>query len=122
MILSRCESRRSHGRWTKITGKKHGREGPRYASDTTDEEWALIEPLLPPANEPDRPRTTLLRSVLDALFFMAQSGCQWRMLPKGVSTPHDGAAVILSVAAISGWVATMFTMRAADSRPVHAGL
>ncbi len=68
--------------WTEITRKKYGREGLRYASDTTDEEWAVIEPLLPPANEVGRPRTTSLRSVVDALFFIAQSGCQWRMLPK----------------------------------------
>lgn len=69
--------------WTKITRKKYGRDGLRYASDTTDEEWAVIEPLLPlPAKRRGRPRTTLLRSVVNALFFMAQSGCQWRMLPK----------------------------------------
>jgi transposase len=68
--------------WTKITRKKYGREGLRYASDTTDEEWAVIEPLLPPPNKRGRRRTTQLRGVVDALFFMAQSGCQWRMLPK----------------------------------------
>ncbi len=69
--------------WTKITRKKYGREKLRYASDTTDEEWALIEPLLPlPAKGRGRPRTTDLRSVVDALFYIAQSGCQWRMLPK----------------------------------------
>lgn len=69
--------------WTKITRKKYGREGLRYASDTTEEEWSVIEPLLPPpAKGRGRPRTTELRSVVDALFFMAQSGCQWRMLPK----------------------------------------
>ena len=69
--------------WSKITRKKYGRDGLRYASDTTDEEWLLIEPLLPPpAKGRGRPRTTALRSVVNALFFMAQSGCQWRMLPK----------------------------------------
>src|SRR5208282_2034888 len=69
--------------WTKITRKKYGREGLRYASDTTDEEWAVIEPLLPLRRKGrGRPRTTELRSVVNAVFFMAQSGCQWRMLPK----------------------------------------
>ena len=69
--------------WTKITRPKYARDGLRYSSDTTDEEWALIEPLLPlPAKGRGRPRTTPLRSVVNALFFMAQSGCQWRMLPK----------------------------------------
>ena len=69
--------------WTKITRLKYARDGLRYASDTTDEEWALIEPLLPlRAKGRGRPRTTELRWVVNALFFMGQSGCQWRMLPK----------------------------------------
>jgi transposase len=69
--------------WTEITRPKYGREGLRYASDTTDAEWAVIMPLLPePATGRGRPRTTDLRSVVNALFYMAQSGCQWRMLPK----------------------------------------
>jgi transposase len=69
--------------WTEITRKQYERAGLRYASDTRDEEWSVIEPLLPrPAKGRGRPRTTHLRSVVDALFYMAQSGCQWRMLPK----------------------------------------
>jgi transposase len=68
--------------WTETTRLKYGRGKLRYASDTTDEEWAVIEPLLPPANELGRPRTTSMRAVVDALFFISQSGCQWRMLPK----------------------------------------
>src|ERR1700693_1159155 len=69
--------------WTKITRLKYARDGLRYASDTTDEEWALIEPLLPVrAKGRGRPRTTELRWVVNALFFMGQTGCQWRMLPK----------------------------------------
>ena len=85
--------------WTEITRQKYGREGLRYASDTTDAEWAVIEPLLPPAKKGrGRLRTTLLRSVVDALFYMAQSGCQWRMLPQAVPALHHGAAVFLPVA------------------------
>ena len=48
----------------------------------TDAEWALIAPLLPPARPGGRPRTTALREVLDAILYLARSGCQWRMLPK----------------------------------------
>jgi transposase len=62
--------------WTETTRLKYGRGKLRYASDTTDEEWAVIEPLLPPANELGRPRTTSMRAVVDALFFISQSGCQ----------------------------------------------
>jgi putative transposase len=47
-----------------------------------DREWALIAPLLPAAKRGGRPRTTDLRSVVDAILYIASSGCQWRMLPK----------------------------------------
>src|SRR5712692_5132583 len=68
--------------WTEITRPKYRREGLRYASDTTDEEWAAIEPFMPVVRKRGRPRTTELRAVVNAIFYIAQSGCQWRMLPK----------------------------------------
>ena len=68
--------------WSKITRQKYEREGQRYASDLTDAEWALIEPHMPPAKRLGRPRGTELRSVLDAILYIARTGCQWRMLPK----------------------------------------
>jgi len=68
--------------WTETTRAKYRREGLRYASDVTDAEWAVIEPFMPPAAERGRPRTTVLRAVVNALFYIAQTGCQWRMLPK----------------------------------------
>src|SRR3954453_12900437 len=48
----------------------------------TDREWAIIPPLRPPARSGGRPRTVDLRAVVDAILFIASSGCQWRMLPK----------------------------------------
>jgi transposase len=68
--------------WTEITRPKYRRDGLRYASDTTDEEWAVIEPHMPGENRCGRPRTTMLRAVVDSIFYIAQSGCQWRLLPK----------------------------------------
>jgi transposase len=68
--------------WTEITRPKYSRDGLRYASDTTDEEWAVIAPLLPRTNGRGRPRTTALRDVVDAILYLAQTGCQWRLLPK----------------------------------------
>jgi transposase len=67
--------------WTEITRPQYERRGRRYASDATDAEWALIEPLMPARRPVGRPRTTKLRDVFDAILYMAGSGCQWRMLP-----------------------------------------
>src|SRR5262245_25700166 len=54
----------------------------RYASDLTDEEWAILEPLIPAAKEGGRPRTINMREVLNGIFYLLKTGCQWRMLPK----------------------------------------
>jgi putative transposase len=53
----------------------------RYPSDLTDEQWALIEPLLPPAKHGGRPRTVDLREVVNTLLYQARTGCQWDYLP-----------------------------------------
>jgi transposase len=68
--------------WTEITRPQYRREGLRYASDVTDEEWALIEPHLPPARPLGRPRATDLREVVNAVLYLLTGGCQWRLLPK----------------------------------------
>ena len=68
--------------WTDTARRQHMRNGPGYPSDLRDGEWALIEPLLPPARSGGRPRTTRLRAVMDAILYIASSGCAWRMLPK----------------------------------------
>jgi len=67
--------------WTEITRPKYQRDGLRYASDTADAEWSVIEPHLPPPACCGRTRTTSLRDVVDAIFYIAQTGCQWRLLP-----------------------------------------
>lgn len=68
--------------WTEITRGKYRREHLRYASDMTDGEWEIITPLLPAKYCRGRPRTTDLRAVVNAIFYVAETGCQWRMLPK----------------------------------------
>jgi putative transposase len=69
--------------WTDSARAKYGRPAKRYASDLTDAEFALVAPRLPPASRLGRPRTTDLRAVLDAIFYLLRTGCQWAMLPKG---------------------------------------
>jgi len=71
--------------WTEITRLKYQRDGLRYVSDTADAEWAVIEPHLPPPARRGRTRETKLRDLVDAIFYIAQSGCQWRLLPKDVA-------------------------------------
>jgi len=52
-----------------------------YPSDLTDEQWALIEPLIPPEKGGGRHRETDMREVINALLYMDRTGCQWRALP-----------------------------------------
>lgn len=54
----------------------------RYASDSSDKEWAVIAPELAQAPGPGRKRTVDLREVVNAIFYRTRTGCQWRMLPK----------------------------------------
>ena len=53
-----------------------------YPSDLSDDQWARIEPHLPPEPGGGRPRKTDLRDVVDAIFYITRTGCQWRYLPK----------------------------------------
>ena len=51
-----------------------------YPSDMTDQQWAIIEPLIP-VHKVGRPRVHDMREVLNAIFYLNRSGCQWDMLP-----------------------------------------
>jgi len=68
--------------WTEITRPDYDRRGQRYASDCSDEEWALAAPFMPPVSKVGRPRTTDMRAVWNAIQYMATTGCQWAQLPK----------------------------------------
>ena len=71
-----------HMAWTETTRAHHDRRSLRYASHTTEEEWALIAPFMPPPNPRGRPRKTDMRAVWHAIQYMATTGCQWAQLPK----------------------------------------
>ena len=53
----------------------------RYSSDLTDEQWAILEPLLPGCKPGGRPREVDVREVLNTMFYLLRTGCQWDMLP-----------------------------------------
>jgi transposase len=67
--------------WTKITRQQYQRSGLRYASDLTDAEWALIARKMPRRRALGRPRQVDLREVVQAIFYILSTGCQWRALP-----------------------------------------
>jgi transposase len=54
----------------------------RYPSDTTEAQWEIIGAAIPPQTGRGRPRTIDLRRVVDAIFYISRSGCQYRMLPR----------------------------------------
>ena len=67
------------------------RRGLRYPSDLTDPEWVLVEPMIPPAKRGGRPRYANVREILNAIFYVLSTGCQWQALPKDLppkSTAH----------------------------------
>ncbi|MEU8436993.1 transposase [Streptomyces sp. NPDC029216] len=61
------------------------RSGGGYPSDLTDEQWPLVEPLLPPARvgpKGGRREKHPRRRIVDAIFYVVRTGCAWRQLPK----------------------------------------
>jgi transposase len=68
--------------WTETTRTQYRRDGLRYASDMTDQEWALIARRMPPRRRLGRPRKVALRRVVEAILYILSTGCQWRLLPK----------------------------------------
>jgi len=68
--------------WTIENRARYDRSKLRYPSDLTDEEWALIDPLIPPAKRGGNKRTVDEREVVNGLMFILSTGCQWRSLPK----------------------------------------
>ena len=68
--------------WTETSRKHYERQTERYSSDTTDEEWAVISPLLPGPNRLARPRKVDLRDVWDAIGYVAASGYACSLVAK----------------------------------------
>ena len=60
----------------------------RYPTDLTEAAWPLLAPLIPAAKPGGRPRTTDMREVVNAIFYVLRGGCQWRLLPTDFP-PHQ---------------------------------
>ncbi len=78
--------------WTTQNRKRYDRSALRYPSDLTDDEWAYVEPLIPPARRGGNRRHVDVREVMNGIMYVSTTGCQWRAVPKDVpprSTVHD---------------------------------
>jgi transposase len=78
--------------WTPENRGRYDRSKLRYPSDLTDDEWALVGPLIPPAKRGGNRRHVNEREIVNALTYILSTGCQWRALPKDLpprSTVHD---------------------------------
>ena len=78
--------------WTPENRGRYDRSKLRYPSDLTDDEWALVKPLIPPAKRGGNKRHVDERAIVDGLMYILSTGCQWRALPKDLparSTVHD---------------------------------
>src|SRR5580693_1752364 len=68
--------------WTTENRPRYNRDKLRYPSDLTDEEWAHVEHLIPPAKRGGRRREIDEREVLNGLLYVLSTGCQWRYIPR----------------------------------------
>ena len=78
--------------WTNKTRARYDRSKLRYPSDLTDEEWGLVEPLIPPGKTGGGKRTVIMREVVNGLMYILSTACQWRAIPKDLppkSSVHD---------------------------------
>jgi transposase len=78
--------------WTPEHRRAANRRGLRYPSDLTDDEWAIVAPMIPPGRHGGRKRSVNVREVLNGIFYVLWAGCQWKALPKDLppkSTVHD---------------------------------
>ncbi len=78
--------------WSNENRGGYDRGKMRHPSDVTDEEWALVEPRIPPARRRGAKRTVRVREVVNGLMCVLSAGCQWRAIPKDLpprSTVYD---------------------------------
>ncbi len=68
--------------WTTSNRGIYDPGGLRYPSDLDDSEWEIVAPMIPPAKRGGRPRRVNIREVLNGIFYVLSTGCQWRAVPK----------------------------------------
>ena len=68
--------------WTSKNRARYDRSKLRYPSDLTDDEWGLVEPLIPPGKSGGGKRTVIMREAVNGLMYILSTGCQWSAIPK----------------------------------------
>jgi len=68
--------------WTNKNRGRYDRSHLRYPSDLTDDEWAHVAPLIPPAKPGGNKRSIDEREVMNGIMYILSTGCQWRAVPK----------------------------------------
>src|SRR5713101_9113008 len=68
--------------WTAKNRGRYDRSQLRYPSDLSDDEWALVESLIPAAKRGGNRRHVDVREVVNGVMYILSTGCQWRALPK----------------------------------------
>ena len=71
--------------WTSQNRARYDRSKLRYPSDLTDDEWGLVEPLIPPGKTGGGKRRVIMREVVNGLMYILSTGCQWRAIPNSNS-------------------------------------
>src|SRR5256886_14824774 len=68
--------------WTAQNRRRYDRSRLRYPSDLTDDEWAHVATLIPPAKPGGNKRSVDVREVMNGIMYILSTGCQWRGVPK----------------------------------------
>jgi len=103
--------------WTNENRVRYDRSKLRYPSDLTDDEWALIGPLIPRAKRGGNKQTVVVREVVNGLMYILSTGCQWASLPKdlpprstmndyfsaGTTTARSTVSIMHSTSSVGRW-------------------
>ena len=93
--------------WTNENRARYDRSKLRYPSDVTDEEWKLIEPMIPPGKHGGDKRTVVMREVVNGLMYILSTGCQWRArFPKTCRRKARSTTISICGPTMAHWIAS----------------
>ena len=78
--------------WTSQNRARYDRSHLRYESGLSDEEWAEIEPQIPPARRGGSKRSVNVREVVNGIMYILSKGCQWHAIPNGGNNERSRSA------------------------------